>query len=71
MLKKAFKPVLATLLCLLLLGAMLLVAGCGNFYQSPGSPNNGNPQATPTKGGYSLIIVIDKELHSLLPPYMR
>ncbi len=69
--KKAFKPMLATLLCLLLLSALLLIAGCGNYYQSPGSPNNGNPQATPTKGGYTLFIVIDKELHSLLPPSMR
>ena len=65
--KNAFKPVLATLLCLFLLGALLLVAGCGNYYQSPGSPNNGTPQATPTKGGYSIITLIDKELQGLLP----
>ncbi len=70
MLKNTFKPMLATLLFLLLLCAMLLVAGCGNFYQSPGSPNNGSPQATPTKGGYSIIILIDKELQGLLPSFM-
>ena len=65
--KKTFKSVLATMLCLFLLSALLLLAGCGNFYQSPGSPNNGNPQATPTKGGYTLITLIDNELHGLLP----
>lgn len=68
--KNAFKHALATLLCLLLLSALLLVAGCGNFYQSPGSPNNGTPQATPTKGGYSIITLIDNELQGLLPRYM-
>jgi hypothetical protein len=29
--KNALKPVLATLLCILLLSALLLVTGCGNF----------------------------------------
>ena len=67
MLKNSYKAVLAALLSLFLLGALLLVAGCGNYYQSPGSPNNGTPQATPTKGGYSLIILIDNELQGLVP----
>ena len=68
--KNAFKPVLAALLCVLLLGALLLAAGCGNFYQSPGSPNIGTPQATPTIGGYSLISLIDNEMQGLLAPYI-
>ena len=54
-------------LCLLLLGVLLLVAACGNYYQNPGSPN-GTPQATPTSGGYSLIYLIDKEMQVLLVP---
>lgn len=69
--KNAFKPVLATLLCILLLSTLLLVASCGNYYQNPGSPNNGTPQATPTKGGYSIIYLIDNEMQSLLAPYIR
>jgi hypothetical protein len=69
--KNTFKPVLATLVCILLLSALLFVAGCGNYYQSPGSPNNGTPQATPTKGGYNIIYLIDNEMQSLLAPYIR
>jgi len=67
----AFKPVLAALLCLLLLSALLLVAACGNDYQNPGSPHNGTPQATPTNGGYSIIYLIDNEMQGLLAPYIR
>jgi hypothetical protein len=44
------KYILAVKFCLLVLGALLLLAACGNGYSSPGSP-----QATPTRGGYSVI----------------
>jgi hypothetical protein len=69
--RNAFKPVITALLCLLLLGTLLLVAACGNSYQNPGSPNNGTPQATPTKGGYSIIYLIDNEMQGLLATYIR
>jgi len=31
-------------------GLLLILPGCGNQYNSPGSPST--PQATPTRGGY-------------------
>ena len=65
--KNTLKPWLVAGLCLLLLGVLLLVAGCSNNYQSP--PNNGTPQATPTGGGYSMIYHVDKEVSVLLVPY--
>jgi hypothetical protein len=65
----AFKPTLAAKFCLLVLVALLFLAACGNGYNSPGSPpNNGTPQATPTKGGYSLISILDHEMQVLLAP---
>ena len=66
--KNSFKASLVTGLCLLLLGVLLLVSACSNNYQTPGSPN-GTPQTTPTNGGYSIIYLIDKEMHVLLAPY--
>ena len=69
--RNAFKAALSALLCVLLLSALLLVAACGNSYQNPGSPNNGTPQATPTKGGYSIINLIDNEMQGLLATYIR
>jgi hypothetical protein len=69
--RNALKPVLATLLCVVLLSALLLVAACGNYYQNPGSPPNGTPQATPTNGGYSIISLIENEMQGLLAPDIR
>ena len=57
------KHMLAAKFCLLVLGALLFLAGCGNGYNSPGSP-----QATPTKGGYSIITLFDNEIELLLAP---
>ena len=65
--RNALKPLLAALLCVLLLSILLLVAACGNYYQNPGSP----PQASPTKGGYSIIVLIDNEVQSFFAPYIR
>jgi hypothetical protein len=65
------KPLLAVLLCVLLLSTLLLVAACGNYYQNPASPPNGTPQATPTKSGYSIIVLIDNEMQSFFAPYIR
>jgi hypothetical protein len=59
--RTAFKRRFAVMCCLLVLGAVLLLAACGN-YSSPG----GNPQATPTKGGYSLITLLEHEFPLLL-----
>ena len=66
--QNTLKPRLVAGFCLLLLGVLLLVAACSNYYQNPGSPN-GTPQATPTGGGYSLIYHIDKEVQVLHVKY--
>jgi hypothetical protein len=60
------KHALAATFCLLMLGVMLFLAGCGNGYNSPGSPPYGTPQATPTKGGYNIIYLLDHEMKILL-----
>ncbi len=60
------KLTLAAKFCLLILGALLFLAACGNGYNSPGSPPYGTPQATPTK--YSIIYLLDHEMHVLLTP---
>ena len=61
------KHLLAAKFCLLVLGALLFLAACGNGgYNSPGSP-----QATPTKGGYSIISLLDNEIQVLLAPQRR
>jgi len=62
------KHTLAAKFCLLVLAALLFLAGCGNGYNSPGSQPNGTPQATPTKGGYSIITLFDNEIELLLAP---
>ena len=54
------KHILAATFCLLMLGVLLILASCGNGYNSPGSP-----QATPTKGGYSIIYLLDHEMQIL------
>jgi hypothetical protein len=58
--RSIFKRTLAATFCLLVLGTLLFLAGCGNGYNSPGSP-----QATPTKGGYSIIYLLDHEMQIL------
>jgi hypothetical protein len=63
--RNRFKYVFATFCCLMLLGTLLLLSGCGN-YNSPGSPNG-----TPKPGGYSLISILDKEIPQLLAPQSR
>jgi hypothetical protein len=71
MLRSISKHLLAATFCLLLLGTLLFLAGCGNGYNSPGSPPYSTPQATPTKGGYSLISLLDQEMQVLLTPQTR
>jgi hypothetical protein len=56
---------LAAKFCLLMLGALLFLSGCGS-YSSPGS----QPNATPTKGGYSIIYLFDKDIQ-LLPLWFQ
>ena len=63
------KLTLAAKFCLLILGALLFLAACDNGYNSPGSPPNGTPQATPTK--YSIIYLLDHEIQVLLTPHRR
>ncbi len=63
--KSTLKPWLVAGFCLLLLGVLLLLAGCSNNYQNPGSP----PNSTPTNGGYSMIYHIDKQMPVVLVPY--
>jgi hypothetical protein len=48
----------ASAYCTLLLAILLLVAACGGGYSSPG----GSPNPTPTKGGYSLVTLLDREI---------
>ncbi len=60
------KHMLAAKFCLLVLGALLFLAACGNGYNNPGSP-----QATPTKGGYSIVSLLDHEIQVLLAPQRR
>jgi hypothetical protein len=48
----------AAICCLVLIVTLLLVTACGGGYSSPG----GSPQATPTKGGYSIVWLFDKEM---------
>ena len=59
--RKTARQTMAAKFCLLLLAALLFLAGCGG-YSAPG----GSPQATPTKGGYSIITLFDNELHLFL-----
>ena len=61
--RKTFKRVLATTCCLLMFAALLLFAACGGS-SAPG----GAPQATPTKGGYSVIPLLEKEILPLFAP---
>jgi hypothetical protein len=61
-----YKKILAATFCLLVLGALLFLAACGNGYNSPGSP-----QTTPTNGGYSIISLLDREMQVLLVPQRR
>jgi hypothetical protein len=65
------KRTLVAIFCLLMLGVLLLFVACGNGYNSPGSPPNGTPQTTPTKGGYSMIYLLDHEIQVLLAPERR
>ncbi len=62
--RNTFKPTLAAKFCLLVLGALLFLAACGNGYNSPSSPS-GTPQPTPT---YSIIYLLDHEMQVLLAP---
>ena len=64
--KNTSKHILAAKFCLLVLGALLFLAACGNGYNSPGSP-----QATPTNGGYSTISLLDHEMQVFLAPHSR
>jgi len=63
--RNTFKPTLAAKFCLLVLGALLFLAACGNGYNSPSSPPSGTPQPTPT---YSIIYLLDHEMQVLLAP---
>ena len=64
--KNTFTNRLAASFCLLMLSILLLLSGCGSS-SNPGS----QPNATPTKGGYSIIYILDHELQLLLPSQRR
>ena len=57
------KHMLAAKFCLLLLGALLLLAACGS-YQSPG------PNSTPSNG-YSIIYILDHEMQFMLTSHWQ
>ncbi len=65
------KSTLAAKFCLLVLVALLFLAGCGNGSNSPSSPPNSTPQTTPTSGGYSIIYLLDREIQVFLAPQRR
>jgi len=64
------KQRLMAALCLLMLIVSLLLAACGS-YSSPGSSPNGTPQATPTNGGYSIIVLFENEIQLFLVTHGR
>jgi len=64
--KNTFTQRLAARFCLLMLSILLLLSGCGG-YSNPGS----QPNATPTKGGYSIIHILDNDIQLLLPSQRR
>jgi hypothetical protein len=64
--KKTFTRVLAVQWCLLILGALLLLAACGGS-SSPGA----QPNSTPSNGGYSVIQLLNQESHFFLAPSKR
>ncbi|HLG64522.1 MAG TPA: hypothetical protein VKY19_21470 [Ktedonosporobacter sp.] len=69
--RNPFIHALSAKFCLLMLGILLLLAACGSS-SSPGSqPAPGNtPQPTqPSNGGYSIITLIQQEMHLFLAPY--
>jgi hypothetical protein len=68
--KNTYAHPLAAKWCLLMLSIPLLFSACGNA-SSPGSQPNSPSQATPTKGGYSLISVLDQEIQFFLAPQRR
>lgn len=68
--RKTLRQMLSAKICLLMLGMLLFLAGCGN-YSSPGSQPSGTPQATPTKGGYSIIALFENEIQVFLNPQRR
>ena len=65
--RKTVRQMLSAKMCLLMLGMLLFLAGCGG-YSSPSSQPSGTPQATPTKGGYSIIVFFENEIQAFLNP---
>ncbi len=63
--KNTFTCVLAAKGCLVMLIILLFLSACGGT-SSPGSQPNSTPQ--PTKGGYSLISLFDREVQLFLAP---
>lgn len=63
--RNTFTRVLAAKVCLVMLIIPLLLSACGGT-SSPGSQPNSTPQ--PTKGGYSLIFLLDREVQLFLAP---
>jgi len=66
--KYPFTRKLAAKWCVLMLSILLLLSACGGT-SSPGSQPNSTPQ--PTKGGYSLIALLDQEMQLFLAPERR
>ena len=59
--RNTMKHLLAAKFCLLLLGALLLLAACGGDYKSPG------PNSTPSNG-YNIIYILDHGMQ-MVPIY--
>lgn len=63
--KKTLRQTLSAKVCLLMLGTLLFLAGCGST-SSPGSQPSGTPQSTPTNGGYSIVALFEHEMQVFL-----
>jgi len=65
--RNRLSSMLAAAVCVLILSMLLLVSACGGS-SNPGSQPNGTPQATPTKGGYNIISLFEREIQFFLAP---
>ena len=70
--KNTFTHALAAKWCLLILSILLLLSACGST-STPAAQPNTTPPPTPTQspnygGGYSIITLLNQEIHLFLVP---
>ncbi|HZO71850.1 MAG TPA: hypothetical protein VFB60_06575 [Ktedonobacteraceae bacterium] len=70
--KNPFIHALSAKFCLLMLGILLLLAACSSTGSPSSQPAPGNtpqPTSPPSNGGYSIITLLQQEMHFFLAPY--